>query len=240
MVSAAKFVETVKTAYIEKWGYIYATAGVDWTKTKQNNLKAKYESDPNKYSDYKLSAELGDKWIGHKVSDCSGLPKWALIQNGSNCPHGSNSIWRNSLSEKGPIDKNTEIAPGELVFKLRNGTDYHHVGVYIGDGYVIEAQGTRTGVIRSKLSTWGYHGKLKVVDYSEEKHEEEIPMQGDYKVTAKEGKSVRLRKGPSMSANILYEVPVGSDVKVLASNDGWATVQYTVQGYMKTDFLIKK
>ena len=55
---------------------------------------------------------------------------------------------------KGKIKNLPEIA-GVLVFK--NG----HVGVYIGDGYVIEAKGHNYGVIKSKLSAtswtdWAY------------------------------------------------------------------------------------
>lgn len=246
MIKASEYVKTVLIALNEKWGYIYGTAGDSWTETKQKNLEAKYNSDPSKYSSYKLSAQYGTKWIGHKVADCSGLVKWALVQNGSTCPHGSNSIWRSSLSEKGAIEKNTVLAPGELVFKLKNGTDYHHVGVYIGDGAVVEAQGSKTGVVKSKVSSgWTHHGKLKVVDYDgkndipADTKEDSFEM-GDYVVTAQNGKQVRIRKGPSKSSNVAYEVPVGSDVKVLAEKDGWATVEYTIKGYMMTDFLKKK
>lgn len=241
MIKASQLIKTLETPIRDKWGYILGKAGVLWTEAKQK--AAESAANPNE-----MIVKYGSKWIGHMVADCSGLVKWALVQNGSNCPHGSNSIWRQSLSEKGAIDKNAKIAPGELVFKLRDGTDYYHVGIYIGDNTVVEAQGTRTGVIKSKLSSWGYHGKLKMVDYSDgeqsgstepDKKGDDIPM-GDYKVTAKNGKYVRIRKGPSKSSNVAYEVPVGSDVKVLASSDGWATVEYTVKGYMMTDYLVKK
>lgn len=241
-ISAKLFVDTVTKAFDEKWGYIYATAGTNWTEAKQKNLTAKYNADPDANSVYKLSATKGQKWIGHMVADCSGLVKWALNQNGSTCAHGSNSIWSKYLSEKGKIDKNTTVVPGELVFKLRNGTDYYHVGVYVGDGMVIEAQGVNTGVVKSKLSSWGYHGKLKAVDYDSlaEKETKKEDLTGECVVAAPNGRSVRIRKGPSTSANIAIEIPVGSQVEVLASSEGWAKVEYTVKGYMMTDFLTKK
>lgn len=238
-ISAAQLIKTLERPINEKWGYILGTAGVMWTAARQ--AKATDE----------MAVKYGSKWIGRMVADCSGLVKWALVQNGSTCPHGSNSIWRQSLSEKGPLEKNAKIVPGELVFKLRNGTDYYHVGIYIGGDTVVEARGTRTGVTTSKLSTWTHHGKLKMVDYdgastpivpsvpTNPVKEVDIPM-GEYKVTAQNGKTVRLRKGPSTNANIVYEVPVGSDVKVLASSEGWATVEYTIKGYMMTDYLMKK
>jgi len=244
-IPVANLLRVLQVPIAEKWGYIMGTSGQVWTEAKQNDIEKKYNSDPKKYSDYELAAKKGSKWIGHKVSDCSGLILWALVQNGSKCPHGSNSIWRQSVYDKGAVDKNANVLPGEVVFKLRNGNDYYHVGIYIGNGLVEEAQGTNTGVVKSKLSSWHYHAKMKAVDYNETPATQtdlggvDIPM-GEYKVTAQNGKSVRIRKGPSTNANITYEVPVGSEVKVLASSDGWAKVQYVVEGYMMTDFLIKK
>ena len=75
LVKASDFVSMVEKAYDEKWGYIWATAGELWTEKKQSNLVKKYSSDKDKYSNYKLSSEYGGKWIGHTVTDCSGLIK---------------------------------------------------------------------------------------------------------------------------------------------------------------------
>lgn len=49
--------------------------------------------------------------------------------------------------------------------KSYNGYNYHHVGLSIGDGTVIEAKGTINGVVTSKVSTWNAWGELKGVDY---------------------------------------------------------------------------
>lgn len=48
-----------------------------------------------------------------------------------------------------------------------------HIGVYVGDGWVIEARGTEYGVVKSKLSTqpWKKWGYLKDVDYGADKSE---------------------------------------------------------------------
>ena len=53
--------------------------------------------------------------------------------------------------------------PGILVF-LEG-----HVGVYIGDGYVIEAKGHKYGVVKTKLKErpWLYWGKCEWIDYTE-------------------------------------------------------------------------
>ena len=69
------------------------------------------------------------------------------------------------------------LKPGTAVFKKKkatagqksyNGYNYHHVGLYIGDGTVIEAKGTINGVVTSKVSTWNAWGELKGVDYSDD------------------------------------------------------------------------
>jgi hypothetical protein len=40
-----------------------------------------------------------------------------------------------------------------------------HIGLYVGGGKCIEAQGTRTGVVESDISRWDEWGQLTDVDY---------------------------------------------------------------------------
>ena len=42
-----------------------------------------------------------------------------------------------------------------------------HIGVYIGDGYVIEAMGTKYGVVKTKLAERGFTHWLEIpfIDY---------------------------------------------------------------------------
>lgn len=246
MVNVEDFLKTVRIPLDEKWGYILGTRGELWTKAKQDKVeKAYHDGDTTK----ELAAKYGAKWIGRKVTDCSGLIKWALIQNGSDCAHGSNTIWKKYLSDKGEVGKGDLILPGYLVFKCRNKTDYYHVGVYIGAGLVIEARGTYYGVKTSKLNTWTHYGKLKVIDYGNKAsaldkfisvHKEEFKL-GKYEVTAESGKTVRMRKGDSTHANVLVDVPVGATVEVVEdAKNGFAKVHYIVEGYMMKDFLKKE
>ena len=53
--------------------------------------------------------------------------------------------------------------PGVLVFSSQ------HVGVYIGNGYVIEARGHAYGVVKTKLSSrgWKSWGKCPFIEYEE-------------------------------------------------------------------------
>ena len=138
-------------------GYIFGTSGQLWTQADQDRITAEKSGNP----DYAYSIKYGSKWIGHKVYDCSGLTMRVYAEHGIKLAHGSNSQHK-ACKTTGPA---AEAPVGALVFKLRNGTDYHHVGVYVGSGVVVEAQGTVTGVIESNLSTWHDYGLVPGVDY---------------------------------------------------------------------------
>ena len=58
------------------------------------------------------------------------------------------------------------LKPGTAVF-VWNGKTYSHVGLYIGGETVIEAQGTKAGVVTNKVSAtkWTHWGELNGVDY---------------------------------------------------------------------------
>ena len=167
-VNAKAFVETIEVAYAEKWGYIWATAGETWTEQKQKNLIAKYNSDPSKYSDYKLGAQYGAKWIGRKVTDCSGLVKLAANKHGiKGIYHGSNSQFNKNCFRTGKIQKGVKIPVGALIFTGNTVGQHNHVGVLVTETWVCEAQGTIKGVIHTPLSNrkWTYWGLMNGIDY---------------------------------------------------------------------------
>lgn len=57
-------------------------------------------------------------------------------------------------------------------------------------------------------------------------------------VTSKNGKSVRMRTGPSTSYSIIASYPVGTPVTILISGDDWCKVRINGRtGYMMTEFL---
>ena len=183
MIKAADLIEKFKYALSDHWGYIYGTAGVMWTKAKQqakvNYMVSKYgenwknnadikNTDNQKEKGYYNAALYGSKWIDHMVADCSGMFAWAFAQLGGSIAHGSNSIYDRYCSKKGKItDTNRKsIKPGTAVF---TGTEasHGHIGLFVGNNTVIEASGTQAGVCTSKLNTskWTYWGELKNVSY---------------------------------------------------------------------------
>lgn len=233
-MTGAAFADIALQILPEKWGYIYGQAGAMWTKAKQEQLEkttaAKYE----------LGRKYGAKWIGHHVADCSGLVVYICKNFGFSVPHGSNSIWRDSLSEKGMIET-TALPVGALVFKLRGGTDYYHVGVYVGGGKVVEAQGTKTGVVESKLSTWSHYGLLKKVEYTSgggsdtDGGKDEDLKPGSAVVDVPNDGTVNVRTAPAgAKQDTLRE---GEKCEILSVSGDWAKVEYRKTGYIMAKFL---
>ena len=179
MISTQALIEKFQYAIDVKGGYQWGTAGVLWTEAKQKQrvsyMVNKYGADwktTGKGDNYYYAALYGSKWIGHYVWDCSGLFAWAFKELGGSIAHGSNSIYDRYCSAKGKLSggKRTdgkELLPGTAVF-TGTSSEHGHIGLYIGGGKVIEAQGTQAGVVISDitLKKWTYWGELKGVDYS--------------------------------------------------------------------------
>lgn len=91
-----------------------------------------------------------------RAFDCSGLVYWcnkqAKVGYGDNTANG---YWK----ECDPV---SVLMPGDLVFHY-NGIKCVHVGIYDGDGYVIESYGRDKGVVRTKREKnyWNRQGRLK-------------------------------------------------------------------------------
>lgn len=158
MVKASDFVAAVIREYERGCGYIWGTTGQTWTEalqqkgSKQNNAKTQ---------------AYGRRWLGYTVYDCSGLPYATLKQLGLAIPHGCNSIYDNGyLSEKGKTSAfpPERRLPGMAVF-LADGSNEHHMGTYIGGGWVVEAKGTQTGVVVSRWEHWHEAGYYKNMEY---------------------------------------------------------------------------
>ena len=181
MIKAGDLVEKFKYALDNHWGYIWGTAGVMWTASKQqqkvNYMVSKYGTSWKKNSEakndnYYNAAVYGSKWIGHYVADCSGMFVWAFKQlGGPGIAHGSNSIYDRYCSKKGKLtdDKKKTLMPGTAVF-TGDASQHGHIGLYVGNGKCIEASGTQAGVCTSNLSAgkWTYYGELKDVAFTDE------------------------------------------------------------------------
>ena len=102
MIDVLALIALFMQALNEKWGYIWGTAGIKWTKAKQDAATRE------------MTVKYGSKWIGHRVADCSGLFAWAFKQLGGYIYHGSNTIWNKYCSSKGKL-KNGKRADGQPI-----------------------------------------------------------------------------------------------------------------------------
>lgn len=88
--------------------------------------------------------------------DCSGLIGACLNENGN--PSFDDTA-NGYLGRCVAITKD-KLQPGDLVFEYANGKS-GHVGVYVGNGYVVEARGRDYGVVKTALDArnWKKYGR---------------------------------------------------------------------------------
>ena len=141
------------------WGYVYGTYG---TVLSESMLTAKMEQYPDEVATKEQF--IRDTWLGKRTADCVGLIKgygWfnTVSQDTEIGANGMQDLSANGMYDvatvKGEISTIPET-PGLAVWK--DG----HIGIYIGDGNVVEAYGTERGVIRSVLADGGWTHWLEV------------------------------------------------------------------------------
>ena len=179
MIKPEALIAKFRQALEEHWGYIWGTAGEAWTEAKQKELEKTTDSSRAQGRQY------GSKWIGHMVADCSGLFSWAFKKLGGTMYHGSDTMYRKYCVNKGELCKGKRtdqgtLKPGTAVF-VWNGSSYSHVGLYVGDGIVIEAMGTLKGVTTTKVSAgkWTHWGELAGIDYVNAGQNEQLTINNE-------------------------------------------------------------
>jgi cell wall-associated NlpC family hydrolase len=81
--------------------------------------------------------------------DCSGLTQYAYRAAGIELPHSSRS-----QSEMGTPVERADLQPGDLVFFY---DPVGHVGIYVGDGQMVDAGSEQTGVSQRTVDMEGYN-----------------------------------------------------------------------------------
>lgn len=79
--------------------------------------------------------KVGDPYVwgaaGPNSFDCSGLVVWAYAQIGISLPHFTGDQWNSGVHVS-----RSQLQPGDLVFFF---PDIGHVGIYVGNGYMLDA-----------------------------------------------------------------------------------------------------
>lgn len=96
-----------------------------------------------------------------KGFNCSGLVQYIYGLYGYTLPGSVQKQWY-----EGHYVQKSDIQVGDLIFFHTVNGKYTHVAIYVGDGKMIHAANSRTGVIESNLSDWegGYAGARRVFD----------------------------------------------------------------------------
>jgi cell wall-associated NlpC family hydrolase len=103
-------------------------------------------------------AKEGDPYVwgaaGPGQFDCSGLVVWAYAQEGIALPHYTGSLWNSGVH----VARN-DLEPGDLVFFF---SDISHVGIYIGNGLMIDAPNFGE-TVKVEPVYWGaYDGAVRI------------------------------------------------------------------------------
>jgi cell wall-associated NlpC family hydrolase len=117
---------------------------------------------------YYAQQRLGTKylWGGEGTAaqggrfDCSGLTQAAYRSVGITLPRVANDQWN-----AGPHPSRAELLPGDLVFfayDLNDPRSIHHVGIYVGGGYMIDAPHTGAVIRFDRIDTPDYIGATRV------------------------------------------------------------------------------
>jgi cell wall-associated NlpC family hydrolase len=105
---------------------------------------------------YALS-HVGDSYVwgatGPSAFDCSGLTMMAWQQAGVSLPHSSSA----QMSSGTPVSQ-SELQPGDLVFYY---SPVSHVGIYIGNGKIVNAENPSVGVVEAPVNSMPYSGAVR-------------------------------------------------------------------------------
>jgi hypothetical protein len=147
------------SAWENGWGYVWGTCGWVLTDSLFQSKLAQYPEAVGNYEDF-----IRENWLGGRTTDCVGLIKgygWLDIESMSvgyainGMPDiGADSMYYNA-TVKGDMSSMPDT-PGLAVWHEG------HIGVYIGNGEVIEAMGTKYGVVKTQLSERSWTAWLEV------------------------------------------------------------------------------
>lgn len=161
------------------WGYVWGACGQVLTESALAGKSAQYPDEVGGQEDF-----IRTHWLGRRCADCVGFIKgygWLdaetqEIEYGTNgMPDiGADAMYANA-TEKGMIDTIPEI-PGLAVWHEG------HIGIYVGNGQVIHASGTKIGVIQTPIGAGGWTHWLKIpyINYLETEEPHEKDSNHDY------------------------------------------------------------
>ncbi len=181
--------------------------------------------------------------------------------------HGSNWAARKEFVKLEKINDVSDLELGDVVLKARakgaigwdlpsryrqggkyyNGdlNDYYHAGVVTKVNPLNITHMSSKMTVDTKLGKWNFHGKLSILEKAAGGvTPAQDPVQGDpgtgtrAVVVAESGRTVNLRRAPSLRGALMERVPLGTTVDIIAPGEEWATIKSgNHTGYMMAKFL---
>jgi peptidoglycan hydrolase-like protein with peptidoglycan-binding domain len=151
-------------------GYVY---GVNGKIVTEALIQAKADQYPDHYDGYKIVngqrisyIDCSRKWIGKMAYDCSSISD--LFTGNDKSANG----WLAAATVKGKINLDPDKGP-IVMPPNRPGIELHsdeHMGIYLGDEYVVQARGVLYGVVKTKIevNNWTDWCENPFVDYSDD------------------------------------------------------------------------
>lgn len=166
-----------------------------WYGTFGNTASASlYQAKKKQYPAYYTAEDFSTQY-GQRVHDCVGIIKaylWCETPTSTPKYNASQDVSANGMRGKckvsGDINTMPEIA-GLLVFMQG------HVGVYIGNGEVIEARGHAYGVVKTRLKDrpWKWWGECPYIEYEKAQPKLSIDEVARQVIEGKWGKGTKYR-----------------------------------------------
>lgn len=240
--TAAGLVKHMKKCLQDGWGYVYGTIGQTCTERLLDQCAERYPA--NNLAGGAMR-QAGEKWLGKKVADCSGIVKAYLMSEYTGGPikysaEIDSSVHYSKAKEKGPIGTMPDI-PGILVYMPS------HVGVYVGNGEVIESAGTLYGVKQSTVEKsyisgpWTHWYKCPGIAYdgSEEPETEQKPAEEKPAAPAEitVGSAVKIKAGATYTNGVKVPDSVTGKTYTVQQVNGEKALLKEIVSWVGTKYL---
>lgn len=253
-MKASAFVQWLR-AQLGK-GYVYGTMGQLCTISLLQGRQKAYGTTMG-VGYYHLNNDytkgLCARWLGKTVFDCSGLIKAGRKALTGTMDDISSQGMYSASGIRGSI-QTMPLMPGVGVY-IYSQTQKRvvHVGVYVGNGKVIEARGVKYGVVETKLSerAWTHWGKFDWMTYDIPAEQGAVVQNetaqndaGD-PVAAKEtpyyavcsGSTVNVRTGRGTTFSSIGYSRKGDALLAMPELDNWCAVAVVLGGQMRTGYM---